>query len=435
MSTGSTPIAGLVGRTPLVRLRPFERKTGVEIYAKLESFNPSGSVKDRTALAIILAAEKSGALKPGATLLDATSGNTGFAYAMLAAERGVRVRLCIPANAPEDRKRLLKAYGAELVLTNPLDGIDGAMREARRLHEASPDACFYADQHNNPATWRAHYETTAVELIEQSVSRVTHFVAGLGTTGTFMGTGRRLRAWRPSVKLVAVQPTTARHALEGLRLMDRSVAPGIYDPSLADQHLRVSTEDAQTLAGRLAAAMGLLVGPSSGAALAACLQLAAKLERGVIVTVFPDSGSRYLGEPHWEEPGLHIPGDVEDAIRSHATAAYPRQCCGALLGPDRGTVERVVRLETTAEASPRFIVTAEDRAQAEGRATRGQAVIGFYQSHADRPATPSSADVENVWPDLSYVLVAVRDGRAEELRSWRLKSDRRAFEEERVTRT
>src|SRR6476659_7569402 len=199
----STGLAALVGRTPLLRLRRFEPRAGIEIHAKLESRNPGGSVKDRAALSMIREGERTGALKPGRILLDATSGNTGIAYAMLGASRGYHVRLCVPSNVTRERKQLLHAYGAELVLTDPMDGSDGAIREARRLYEASPDQYFYPDQYSNPENWRAHYEGTATELIEQTEGRITHFVAGLGTSGTFVGTGRRLREWRPSVQLVS----------------------------------------------------------------------------------------------------------------------------------------------------------------------------------------------------------------------------------------
>jgi cysteine synthase B len=297
-----TGLAALVGRTPLLRLRRFEPRAGIEIHAKLESRNPGGSVKDRAALAMIRAGERSGALRHDTILLDATSGNTGIAYAMLGAARGYRVRLCVPANVTHERKQLLLAYGAALVFTDPMDGSDGAIREARRLHQASPDQYFYPDQYSNPANWRAHYETTGVELIEQTEGRLTHFVAGLGTSGTFMGTGRRLREWRPSVQLISVQPHSPLHGLEGLKHMESAIVPPIYDPALADRDERVSTEDAYRLVLRLARDEGILVGPSSGAALAVCLRIADTVERAVIVTVFPDGGDRYLSERFWTAP-------------------------------------------------------------------------------------------------------------------------------------
>ena len=289
-----------IGKTPLLRLARLGNDfPGVEIYAKAEFQNPGGSVKDRAAASILRAAEESGRLRPGGIILDATSGNTGIAYAMIAAARGYRLKLCVPGNVTTERLRTLRAYGAELVVTNPMEGTDGAIREARRLHAEAPDKYFYADQYNNDANWRAHYETTAVEILEQTDGRVTHFVAGLGTSGTFVGTGRRLRAFRHDMKLISVQPESPLNGIEGLKHMETAIRPGIYDSSLADEDLRVSTERAFALTRKLATEEGLLVGVSSGAALAATLDVAARVREGVIVTIFPDSGTRYLSEEFW----------------------------------------------------------------------------------------------------------------------------------------
>ena len=297
----ATSILDLTGRTALLHLRRFTAATpGVEIYAKAEFQNPGGSVKDRAAVAIIRDAERSGRLRPGGTILDATSGNTGIAYAMIAASRQYRVKLCVPASGTPERLRTLRAFGAEVVLTSAMEGSDGAIREARRLYREDPSRYFYADQYNNDANWRAHYETTAVEILEQTDGRVTHFVAGLGTTGTFVGIGRRLREHSPAIRLISVQPDSGLHGIEGLKHIETAIAPGIYDPSLADEDLRISTERAYALTRRLATADGLLVGVSSGAALAAALHVAERIREGVIVTVFPDSGTRYLTERFWQ---------------------------------------------------------------------------------------------------------------------------------------
>ena len=277
-------------------------RPGVEIYAKAELHNPGGSVKDRAAARIIIEAERSGRLRPGGTILDATSGNTGIAYAMLAAARSYRVTLCMPASVTPERLRTLKAFGAEVRLTSAMEGSDGAIREARRLDREDPGRYFYADQYNNDANWRAHYDTTGREILEQTGGSMTHFVAGLGTSGTFMGVGRRLREHSPSIRLVSMQPDSAVHAIEGLKDMESAIVPGIYDPTLADDNLRVSTEESWDLTRRLARDEGLLVGVSSGAALAAALRVAATIDRGVIVTIFPDSGTRYLSEHFWETP-------------------------------------------------------------------------------------------------------------------------------------
>jgi cysteine synthase B len=300
MSAGQSSVLDLIGRTPLVRLHRFERDTpGVEIYAKLEWQNPGGSVKDRAAARMILEGEASGALKPGKTIIDATSGNTGIAYAMVGAARGYAVKLCLPENASPERKLVLRALGAELVLTSPLEGTDGAIREAKRLYAADPDRFFYPDQYSNDANWRAHYDTTAPEIIEQTSGRLTHFIAGLGTSGTFIGTGRRLRKFNPAIKLVSFQPEGPFHGLEGMKHMESAIVPAIYDPTLADEDLRIATERAYQMVRRLAREEGLLAGISSGAALAAVLEVARRLESGVIVTIFPDGAERYLTDSFW----------------------------------------------------------------------------------------------------------------------------------------
>jgi len=293
-------VLDMIGRTPLVRLHQFERETpGVEIYAKAEWQNPGGSVKDRAAARMILDGEAKGKLTPDRVILDATSGNTGIAYAMVGAARGYNVKLCVPENASPERKLILRALGAELVLTSPLEGSDGAIREARRLYASDPDRYFYPDQYNNDANWQAHYDTTAPEIIEQTSGRMTHFVAGLGTSGTFVGIGRRLRKFNPSIKLISFQPDSPFHGLEGLKHMDSAIVPGIYDPTLADEDLRIDTERAYRMVRRLAREEGLLAGISSGAAIAATLDVAKRLKNGIVVTVFPDGAEKYLTESFW----------------------------------------------------------------------------------------------------------------------------------------
>ena len=294
-------VLDLIGNTPLLRLKCFEAGLqNVELYGKAEWFNPGGSVKDRPAANMVKEGLRSGALRPGKTLLDATSGNTGIAYAMIAATSGFPVRLCVPSNVTIERKRLLHAYGADLIFTDPMDGSDGAIREARKQVAANPDLYFYPDQYNNDANWGAHYETTGPEILAQTDGRITHFVAGLGTSGTFMGTGRRLREANPNIKLISFQPDSPLHGLEGLKHMETAIVPGIYDPSLADEDMRVSTEDAYTMVRRLAREEGLLVGISGGAALAAALTVARDLRNAVIVTIFPDSADKYMSERFWQ---------------------------------------------------------------------------------------------------------------------------------------
>ena len=295
-----------VGNTPLLRIERLARGLErVEILAKAEWFNPGGSVKDRAAAAIIAAAEAAGQLSAGRHLLDATSGNTGIAYAMMGAAKGFPVTLCLPSNASVERKRILKTYGAHIVYTDPGEGSDGAIRKARELAAAEPQKYFYADQYSNQANWRAHYAGTANEIWEQTEGRVTHFVAMLGTSGTFVGTARRLKELNPGIRCVSLQPDSSFHGIEGAKHMATAIVPKIYDPALADLDLGVRTEDAYQMVRRLAREEGLLVGISSGGALFGCLhvarELAGKKQPGVIVTIFPDSGDKYLSERFWEE--------------------------------------------------------------------------------------------------------------------------------------
>jgi cysteine synthase B len=296
----ASSVLDLIGRTPLVRLRHFERETpGVELYAKAEWQNPGGSVKDRAAARMIADGEASGALGPGLTIVDATSGNTGIAYAMIGASRGYPVKLYLPDNASPERKLILRAFGAELVLTDPLEGTDGAIREVRKMVAAEPQRYFYPDQYSNDSNWRAHFDTTGPEIIEQTGGRLTHFVAGLGTSGTFMGAGRALRRFNAAIRLISFQPDSPFHGLEGLKHMASAMVPKIYDSTLADENMSVTTEDAHRMVRRLARDEGLLVGISSGAALAASLQVARRIGQGVLVTVFPDGAEKYLSESFW----------------------------------------------------------------------------------------------------------------------------------------
>jgi cysteine synthase B len=302
ISANITPsIVDLVGNTPLIRLRKIEKDLpGVELYAKAEWKNPGGSVKDRPALRMIQEGVASGQLTPDKIILDATSGNTGIAYAMMGAAMGFRVTLCMPENVTPERKRILRSYGAEIIFTNPLEGSDGAIRTAQRLNDEHPGTYFYADQYNNDFNWRSHYDTTGPEIIRQIGQRLTHFVAGLGTSGTFIGVGRRFREVNRNIVLASVQPDSPLHGLEGLKHMESAIVPGIYDPTLADEDVRVGTEEAYEMTRRLAQEEGLLVGISSGANLAGALKIARK--NAVMVVVFCDGGERYLSERFWENP-------------------------------------------------------------------------------------------------------------------------------------
>lgn len=291
-----------IGNTPLLRFvnvsKEFDR---VAIYGKAEWFNPGGSVKDRPALRMIEEGERSGVLTRDKVILDSSSGNTGIAYALIGAVKGYRVELAVPRNVSRERKRILQAYGAHVIYTDPLTGSDGAIREAHRRYEADPEKYFMPDQYNNPANWQAHYDTTGSEIIEQTKGYITHFVAGVGTSGTLMGTGRRLREFNARIQIIAVLPAEDLHGIEGLKHMETAIVPGIWDEQFPDLKLVVRTEDAYTMARRLALEEGILVGQSGGAAVYATLQLARQLSEGVIVTILPDAGDRYFSTGLWEE--------------------------------------------------------------------------------------------------------------------------------------
>ena len=303
-TTLGTPLLARIGNTPQVRLEHLTADLpGIQLLGKAEWHNPGGSVKDRAAAAIVLEALRNEQVCPGKRLLDATSGNTGIAYAMLGAALGFPVTLCMPSNVSPERKRILRAYGAEVLWTDPAESSDGAIRKAREL--AADPQYFYADQYSNPSTWRAHYSGTANEILEQTGSRITHFVAGLGTTGTFMGVTRRLKEVNPKIECISMQPDSPFHGLEGLKHMATAIVPAIYDPGLADRNVEVETEAAYAMAKRLARTEGLLVGISAAAAVAASLRIAEEQsalgKEAVIVTILPDAADKYLSERFWGE--------------------------------------------------------------------------------------------------------------------------------------
>ena len=315
MSVVSSPGQGLrsgdgrslldqVGNTPLIRLTRITRDLppGVELYAKAEYFNPGGSVKDRAAKNMIRTAIADGRLTPGKRILDATSGNTGIAYAWIGAALGFPVTLCLPSNASPERKQILKAYGAQLILTDAAEGTDGAQRRAKAIKAENPDLYFYPDQYNNDANWREHIATTGPEIWRQTDQRLTHFVAGLGTTGTFVGCSRFFHQQDPNIKCISMQPASPLHGLEGLKHLETAIVPGIYDPTLADENVWVETEDAYDMCRCLARVEGLFVGISSAANVYAAMQIGKKLKSGVIVTILCDSGDKYLTDEFWNDP-------------------------------------------------------------------------------------------------------------------------------------
>jgi cysteine synthase B len=301
-ATTAVAVEDLIGHTPLLALRRVTDglAPGVEVLAKAEWFNPGGSIKDRAALNIIRTAEADGRLTPEVTLIDATSGNTGIGYAMIGAALGHRVQLVLPANASPERISILRSHGAELVLTDPLEGTDGAIRRVQEMVADEPEGYFYADQYSNPANWEAHYHTTGPEIWQQTRGQVTHFVAGLGTSGTMMGVGRYLLTMNPEIELIALQPDGPLHGLEGLKHMQTAIVPPIYDRTLVHEERPLRTEAAYEMARRLAREEGLFVGISAAAAVAGALSVAGELESGVVVTVLPDAGYKYMSERFWD---------------------------------------------------------------------------------------------------------------------------------------
>jgi S-sulfo-L-cysteine synthase (O-acetyl-L-serine-dependent) len=294
-------ILNYIGNTPLLPLKlPRDVSPRVELWGKAEWFNPGGSVKDRAALAIVQDAERRGLLTWDKVLLDATSGNTGIAYAMIGAAKGFGVELVMPANASEERKRIVRAYGAQLTLTDPLEGSDGAILEARRLAASCSQKYYYADQYNNNANWQAHYQTTAPEIWQQTEGRITHFVAGIGTSGTMMGCSRRFHEYNPAIQMIEVEPADELQIIEGLKHMETAIVPGIYDPDCADRRIPVEAEDAYDTALYVARKQGLFVGFSAGAAIWAARKIAREIDEGVIVAILPDAGERYLSTLSWE---------------------------------------------------------------------------------------------------------------------------------------
>lgn len=296
-------ILSLIGNTPIVRIEKIPYKYGirkeVKIFAKLEFMNPGGSVKDRAAMSIILDGLRKKYLTPGKIILDATSGNTGVSYAMISAFMGYECKMVLPGNANREKIAMIKAYGADVVFTDPSDGIEGAIKKAQEIYESDPARYFYANQYDNEANWIGHYNTTGPEIIKQTDGKITHLVAGVGTSGTLMGVGRRLKEFNPRIKLIEVQPDSAFHGIDGLKYMDGTRKPKIYRDGFSDELIKVKTEDAYTFVLELARLEGLLVGISSGAAMFAAINVAKELDHGTIVVIFPDGGQRYLNEEFW----------------------------------------------------------------------------------------------------------------------------------------
>ncbi len=448
-----------IGNTPLLRLHRLTRglPPEVEVYLKAEWFNPGGSVKDRSVLRIIEDAERDGRLTAAHTILDSSSGNAGIAYAMIGAVKGYRVQLFVPENVSDERKRILQALGAEVRYTDPLEGADGAIVAARAAAAADPQRYFFGDQYNNPSNVRAHFETTGPEIVEQTQGRLTHFVAGVGTGGTIVGAGRYLRQTAGAVEIVAVEPDSGLHGIEGLKHMATSIVPGIYDPAVHQRTVQVKTESAYAVARQLARAEGLLVGQSSGAAVLGALAVARGLDAGVVVAVGPDGGDRYLSTALWNgppdaggaellpavsrvmgtgaegdtavvtrvspsaSPGIVLTSEQVGTIVAQARAELPHECCGLLAGAARrvGRVFRGTNVDHspyTYYMEPKEVLKATMQIEA-----AGQELLAIYHSHTHTPAYPSPTDIAKAhYPDALYLIISMKDPALPEIRAFRI---------------
>ncbi|MGH2398442.1 MAG: pyridoxal-phosphate dependent enzyme [bacterium] len=457
----TTSLLDRIGNTPLLRLQRVAAGLPgtVELYVKAEWFNPGGSVKDRSVRRIIEDAERDGRLTRDRVILDSSSGNAGIAYAMIGAAKGYRVRLVVPENVSEERKHILRAFGVEVEYSSPLEGSDGAIMRAREIADTEPRRYFFADQYNNPSNVRAHYETTGPEVFEQTGRRVTHFVAGLGTSGTVTGAGRRLRELKPDVQIIAVEPDSGIHGIEGLKHMGTAIVPGIYDRTAHDLKVSVRTEAAYAMARRLAAEEGLLVGQSTGAAVVGALAIANTLAAGVVVAIGPDSGDRYLSTMMWDGrtspeaidggfvtvestprgrllfrrkfcytrrvEAVALGGEHLAAVMAQAQEEAPNECCGLLLGRV-GHVERVIRgtnidqSPVTYNMDPQQLFLAHRQMEEEGLD-----LIAIYHSHPRTRAYPSSTDIAKAtYPDAFYMIVSLVDPAGPEVRAFRIAEGR-----------
>jgi cysteine synthase B len=427
-----------IGNTDLVELTRLNPEGRVRVFAKLEMDNLTGSVKDRPALNMIEEAEKSGRLALGKTVLESTSGNTGIAFAAIGRAKGYRVKLVVPETVSQERKDLLADFGAEVVLSSGMEGADGAYALANTLFEQDAETYFKADQYANPDNPAAHYRTTGEEIWQQTQGRVTHFVAATGTSGTLMGTARRLKAHNPQIKIFGAQPAEEMHGVEGLKNYAAEMVPAIYDPQLVDGTIRITTQDAYDMALRLAREERIFAGPSAGLNVSAALTLAAELDEGLIVTVLPDSGYRYVRSARLfpdELFDVHLPSRQMTEITEHAGNGYPHEVCGLLAGrivQNRKMVTRVFpckninqeRARDRFEIDPRQYLTITDDL------TDDETIVGIYHSHPDHPSRPSPMDLSRAFPVYSYLIVATIGTTVSSTRSWTLNEDKGIFQEE-----
>jgi len=430
-------ILRLVGDTPLIEIKKLNKNNKVKIFAKAEWYNLSGSVKDRAALSMIEEGEKSGKLTKDKTIIESTSGNTGIALASVAKIKGYKIKLVMPESASEERKNILKDLGAELILTDPMEGIDGAYMHGKKIYEKNKDKYFKPDQYGNEGNPNAHYNGTAVEIWEQTDGKVTHFVAGTGTSGTVMGNGRKLKELNKDIRVIAAEPEEEMHGVEGLKNMRNEMVPAIYDESVVDEKNYIETEEAYDTAIRLAKEERIFVGPSSGLNIAAALRLAEKIKEGIIVTVLPDSGYRYLSRNIFPEDIFDVEVKKEDLakIHSHAKQDYPYETCGLLIGEikeDRKIITKIIKTENKnkVRAEDRYIIDPEEYKKIDNGLNDGESIIGVYHSHPDHPPRPSETDLNIAQPIFSYIIVSTLGDAILSTTSWILDEDEKSFKEE-----
>ena len=428
-----------IGNTPLYKFKKIGKENkNVEIYAKLEYFNPGGSVKDRAAYQMIADGEKLGKLTKDKIILESTSGNTGIALAVIGKLKGYKVKLFMPSNVSEERKRIIREFGAELVFTDPLEGSDGAMIECQKEYEKHPEKYFKPDQYTNPSNSKSHFLGTGIEIWNQTKGKITHFVTGVGTGGTLIGTGRRLKHLSMDIKVIAIEPDYELHGLEGLKHMESSIMPKVYEQCYLDKKIRVKTEDAYDMVKRVAKEEGLFIGLSSGAAAFGALETAKKLDKGIVVTVFPDNADRYISKNFWEDEyfGVFIRQADLDKVTNHLKQAYPNEGCGLLLGEiknNRKFVKEVVEAENINKerAVDRFEIDANEYKKIDEHARKkGLDIIGVYHSHPDHPPRPSETDLKIAQPVLSYFIVGIYQGSVIAVKSYKLSDDEKEFKEE-----
>ncbi len=433
----------LIGNTPLIEIKKLNKNKNVKVYAKAEWYNLSGSVKDRAAYQMIDDGERLGKLTKDKIILESTSGNTGIALAVIGRLKGYKVKLFMPLNVSEERKKIVKEFGAEVVFTDPLEGSDGALIECEKEYEKHPDKYFKPDQYTNPSNSKAHFIGTGIEIWNQTKGKITHFITGVGTGGTLIGVGRRLKHLNMGIKVIAIEPDNELHGLEGLKHIESSIIPKVYEQCYLDKKIKVKTEDAYDTVKKLAKEENLFLGPSSGAAAVGALETAKKLKKGIVVTIFPDHADRYISKDILEDEyfSVFIKQKDIDKMNKHLKARYPNEGCGLLLGEIKNNQKFVKEIIETKNinkkrAIDRFEIDPKEYKKIDDYAGKKSLnIIGVYHSHPDHPPRPSKTDLGIAQPILSYFIVSIYEGCVMAVRSYKLSEDEKEFKEELIKPT